>query len=180
MSVTIPDLLYAKQMDYRLWNILKHMANFLLPPEQPPPPPVTGINVQSLGNGNLDVTLVDSGAVNRGVNYFVEHADNPNFINPRIEDFGTSRTKVFHIGSNSRYVRAYSAYSNPHSTANTPTNFGGPAPTLVSAGGAATPVLQASTGSGTASTSGQQGGQGFGTQKQRVVKFARPLIPFIR
>jgi hypothetical protein len=168
-GVTIRNLDYLQRKDQRLYEALTDIQRALVPQSQDPPPAVTAISVASLGNGSVDVTIADGGAVNQGVNYWVEHADNPNFLNARPEDFGGSRTGVIAIGSGTRYFRAYSQYRYPWSLPNSPVVFGGFGnPTGVVGGGTATPILQPSTGSGTGSTNGQQASWGFGKIRVRA------------
>jgi hypothetical protein len=167
-QVQLPNLDYLRQKDPKLYETVKAIQGVLAPATQDPPPPVTAINVVSLGNGSVDVTFADGGPVNQGVNYFVEHADNENYTNARVEDLGASRGRVIAIGSPARAFRVYSQYNNPPSLPNEPTVFGGAGtPVFVSGGGPTTPPLQPSTGSGTASVTGQQPGQGFGRNTVR-------------
>ena len=169
-GVKIRNLDYIQRKDPKFYEALTDIQRALVPATQEPPPQVTGINVVTLGTGAVDVTFTDRGAVNQGVNYFVEHADNPNFSNPRQEDFGGRRNGVIVIGSGTRYFRVFSQYRYPWSLPNNPVVFGGVgAPTSVTGGGTATPALQASTGSGTASSNGQQGSWGFGRVRVRPV-----------
>jgi hypothetical protein len=165
--VEVRNLPYIQRKDVRIYEAFKDVRAALVPETQDPPPQVTAINVVSLGIGAVDVTFADGGAVNQQVNYFVEHADNPDFRNPRVEHFGPSRNRVIVIGSPARYFRVYSQYLYPPSQPNAPVNFGGATPTGVAGGGTSTPALQASTGSGTGNANGQQGSVGFGKVRVR-------------
>lgn len=166
-EVAVRNLDYIRKRDPRLYEALSDIRASLMPQTQDAPPPVTAINAVSLGNGAVDVTIADSGPVNHNVHYFVEHADNPQFLNPRPEHLGASRVAQIVVGTPDRYFRAYSQYVYPPSQPSAPVNFGGGTPTAINGGGTATPALQASTGSGTGATSGQNGGWGFGKVRVR-------------
>lgn len=167
--VKIRNLEYLRKKDVKLYEAIQDIQRFLPPAEQEPPPNVGNLSVLPLGNGAVDVTFADSGTVNQGVNYFVEHADNPDFRNARVEHFGASRNGTIVIGSGSRYFRVFSQYQNPHSLPSPPVIFGGPqGPFRVFGGGTPTPTLQPSTGSGTSSANGQQIGSGFGKIRIRT------------
>lgn len=80
------------------------------PNGQPEPPPaISGVDVSAM-NGHLSVAIQDDNPKFRGVRYFIETADNPNFTNPTIVDNGTSRNYNKFVGNKPMYVRAYSAY----------------------------------------------------------------------
>jgi len=124
----------------------------------------------------VHVSLTDNSALNRGVQYFTEiSANDPSFRQPIVFHHGTSRTPPpFPLPSKdgsgnaiSYYVRAYSQY--PGSPPSAPVVHGGAAsPTAVTLGGATELNLLPSTGSGTASGNGTQGGQGFGKSAVRL------------
>lgn len=124
-------------------------------PVQPPP------NIQSLDvsaqNGHFQVAIQDqSTGVSRQNQYFIEHADNPSFVNAHMVPLGQSRNANLFLGNVTRYFRAYSALpaSGPsqhvyHGSAQ--------APVAVSGGGSVGgPAFLASQGSGT-SAPGQTG-----------------------
>lgn len=125
--------------------------------------PITPPNIQSVAatgqNGVLHVSIQDqSSGLNRGVNYYVEHADNPSFVNAQIRNIGDSRSYTEFIGNATRYVRAYSAYPG---SANSSHAYHGSAsaPAAVSGGGSiGPPSYLPSQGSGT----GAAGQSGFG------------------
>jgi hypothetical protein len=134
---------------------------------QPPSPP-QNISVKA-ANGTVHVTLTDNSQRNRSLNYFLEHDTNPAFPNPHVVHLVASRGTFLNLpakdddnNAQSWYFRAYSMY--PGSTQ--PSShivFGGTsAPTPVSVGGTTQLTPLPSTGAGTASTTGQQGGKGFG------------------
>ena len=138
-----------------------------------PPPPLNAVNVKVSGE-YAHVTFDHSGDIQQGVHYFAEVATNPNFIGAHPIHFGTSRTRdPIHMAAldddgnpQSWYVRGYPQY--PGGGPATPVNFGGPEPTPVPVTGATRLTWQPSTGSGTASNSGQQIGWGFGKIARRA------------
>lgn len=138
-----------------------------------PPPPVNAINVKVSGE-YAHVTLAHSGDIQQGVHYFVEAANNANFIGARPIHFGTSRTRdPIHLAANNDagnpqnwYLRAYAQY--PGSDPSEPVAYGGTQPTAITTTGTTALTWNPSTGSGTASGNGQQAGWGFGKILRRV------------
>jgi hypothetical protein len=134
-----------------------------------PPDPPTTINVKAAG-GIAHVTITDNSQRSRALNYFVEHSTDPSFAQPHVAHLGASRGTFLNLpalndGGDAQpwYFRVYSMA--PGSSQRSPVQtFGGTAtPTPVSVGGSVQLTPLPSTGSGTASTGGQQGAQGFGT-----------------
>ena len=141
-----------------------------------PPPPVNSIQVSGTQSGNtitvpselLHLTLAHNGEVSKGVQYIHEIATEPNFLAPHIIDTGSSRSLFVHLPAKDSlgnpqvyYHRAYPQYhgSDPQK----PTVLGGlEAPTKIVMTGTSTTSLLPSTGSGTASAQGTQGGHGLG------------------
>lgn len=134
---------------------------------QPNAPPSIGGLAVTGQNGHFNIAIHDQGPIYRGVNYFVEHADNPNFTNPHVIDLGASRNHNIYLGNVTRYWRAYSSYGT--SAPGKPAYFGSqgiPAP--VRGGGlAGGPAFTASKGSGT-------GAVGAGLQGPGVAPFRSP------
>lgn len=134
----------------------------------PAPSPVQGLAVKA-ASGFVHVAITDNSPANKNLQYFVEYDTDPAFKQPHVIDMGASRTHPpFALPANndgaaaqSFYFRAYSQYHG--SPAGKKVNFGGTAPTAVSPGGTVNMTLLPSTGSGTASPFGTQGGQGLGT-----------------
>ena len=125
-----------------------------------PPPAIDGVTATA-ANGVLHVSVQHTAAdVRRGVTYYIEHADNPSFINPQIRNIGDSRSFSEFIGSQSRFVRASAAY--PGSATGPYQYHGGQAtPLSVNGGGAVGPSpYLPSQGSGTGAPG--QGGYGPG------------------
>jgi hypothetical protein len=140
-----------------------------------PPDPPQGINVKA-ANGLAHVTITDNSQRGRSLNYFLEHDTNPAFPAPHVVQLVASRGAFLSLpakddGGNAQhwYFRAYSM--NPGSAQRSAhVVFGGFAtPTAVNVGGSTSLTPLPSTGAGTASTTGQQGGQGFGS-----AQFAQP------
>lgn len=159
----------------------------------PPPPNVDSIQVQGTQANNvltcsseiLHWTLTHNQTVSKGIRYFSEIDTNPGFTQPHIIDHGTSRTGFLSLPTfssaenktNSQptnyYLRSYAQYqgSDPSQrtvfgnlNGSTVINMGGTG--TDSGNGSVTPLLS-STGSGTASPQGQQGGKGLGTVLSR-------------
>lgn len=142
----------------------------------PPPPPVNSIQVQGTQSGNvitapsehLHFTLTHNGEVKKGIQYITEIATEPNFLAPHILDHGASRSGFIHLPSQTNegiaqtyYLRSYAQYhgSDPAK----PTVLGGLAgATQIKMTGTSKCTLLPSTGSGTASPAGTQGGKGLG------------------
>lgn len=122
--------------------------------EPQPPQPQMGIQVTAR-DGWMHVALNDQGPLYRGVQYWVAHADNPNFTNAiHTQASGTEiRNHTEFIGNQTRYVHAYKSY--PWSSPTDPIVHGGATPIAVQGGGtSAGPLYLPSQGTGT-STAGQ-------------------------
>lgn len=145
----------------------------------PPPAPVNAIQVQGTFDSNtntitapselLHFTLTHNSSVRKGIQYISEISDNPDFTQPHVIDHGASRSAFVSLPSqdndgnpNSYYLRSYPQY---HGSDPAPrTTLGGPyAATKIVMTGTSRTSLLPSTGSGTASPDGQQGGKGLGT-----------------
>jgi hypothetical protein len=133
----------------------------------------SAVAVKAAG-GYVHVQITDNAELNKGIHYFTEADTNPSFTQPIVIAQGPSRTShPFPLPANDDdgnpqdwHFRSYSQY--PGSPASTKTVFGGQGgPTPVSVGGAVSLTLLPSTGSGTASPNGTQGGQGFGAVSVR-------------
>lgn len=128
---------------------------------QSPPPTINGLSVLA-ADGIFDVAITDNNAIQRGIIYFIEYSTTPQFSQPSGFCLGPWRTWRGQLGKGTLYWRAYSQY--PSSDPSTPVYFGNiNIPTPVAGGGTlAGPSYQASTGSGTATGNGSQGGSGYG------------------
>lgn len=142
-----------------------------------PPHPIDSIQVQGKQVGNvitapgeiLHYTLTHNQAVSKGVQYISEVSTDPNFIQPHVIDHGSSRSVFLTLPTfqndgvtpNVYYLRSYAQYHGSDPCKPTVLgNIGGAIQIKMSGLNAATPLP--STGSGTASPSGQQGGHGLG------------------
>lgn len=126
------------------------------------PPKLDSFNVTQDTVGNAYFGLQHNGNIQKGVSYFVEHADNPGFVGAHTVHLGASRNGVpLYIGNSTRYFRAYSMYQGNDQPSEI-TNFGGQTPTAVTGSGSAPATFQQSFGAGTAPTDGSQPGKGFG------------------
>jgi hypothetical protein len=142
-----------------------------------PPPKIDSIQVQGTQNGgtitvpseHLHWTLTHNQAIQKGVQYITEIATEPNFLQPHVVDHGCSRSGFLHLPTfqsdgvtpQRYFMRSYAQYhgSNPSE----PTVLGGLTnATQIKMTGTSGTTLLPSTGSGTASPTGQQGGHGLG------------------
>jgi hypothetical protein len=134
------------------------------------PPNVGGLNVTGR-DGSLHVAITDNSPIYRGIQYHLEHADNPHFINPIPISMGTARHVTIPIGNQTRYVRVASSYS-----VTAPSQWvyhGGSQPIGVNGGGMGPgPQFLPSQGSGTGAPG--EGLQGSGTKAFRSVNGAPP------
>jgi hypothetical protein len=151
-----------------------------------PPDPVDSVQVKGTFNPvtntitapseNLHWVLTHNSQVSKGVRYFSEIDSSPNFTQPHVHDHGTSRTGFLHLNTllddgktqQAYYLRSYAQY--PGSDPAKPTVVGGiNGATKILLTGTSIGTLLSSTGSGTASQTGQQGGKGLGTILTRPV-----------
>lgn len=112
-----------------------------------PPPAINGFNVKAQ-NGHFSFEIQDNNDIYRGINYIVEHADNPQFTNAEQIHLNSARNGSQFFGNVTKYFRAYSAYgpSNPSA----PRYHGGAQPIAVSGGGSVGgPASTVNQGSGT-------------------------------
>jgi hypothetical protein len=147
-----------------------------------PPHPIDSIQVQGTQVGNLVTcpgeilhhTITHNQAVQKGVRYFSEVDTNPSFTQPHVIDHGASRSSFLTLPTyqndnhtlNTYYLRSYAQY--PGSDPCKPTVFGGTGGALqIQMTGSNIATLLPSTGSGTASPQGQQGGKGLGVVLDR-------------
>lgn len=147
---------------------------------QPPDPP-KAINVKA-GSDHVHVTIEDPSNVRKGVQYHVEYSVNdPSFGTPHVEHLGPSRGRVLNLpakddaGAPINYT--FQAYAQYHgSDPSDKVVFGGKfSATAVQLSGASRLTLLPSRGSGTAPPDGSRGGQGLGTDLQRLPQ--GPKVP---
>lgn len=132
------------------------------PAQQPQSPPgVQNLTVRA-ENGHFRWAIQDQNVgIRRGIQYRVEYADNPNFVNPQpAGQAGDARNGHIFLGNGKYYFRAHSSYG---SSLPGPLVYhgGSGTPTAVQGGGTVPPsTLLASQGTGTGAPG--QGGQGPG------------------
>lgn len=134
----------------------------------PAPSPIQSLTVKGDGNGTVHAVISDNNPIQKNIHYFVEYANEPNFLQPHVVHLGTSRTMnpitlpAMDDNGNAQqfFFRGYSQYPGSHP--GPVIHFGGTTPTAVNTGGSVKLTLLSSTGSGTAQNSGQQSGSGFG------------------
>ena len=178
MPLSLRNLDYIRSKDPRLAETFKDLAEQFATLEsqvngsatgEPKAPPAINSLVVTAQNGHFSAAISDNNqSLYRGVGYFLEHADNPNFTDPQIIHLGTTRNWNGFLGNVTRFWRAYSAY--PGSPSSAPAYHGGNAIPQPVSGGGTVPgaVFQPSQGSGT----GAQGVglSGFGPVPYRGVK----------
>jgi hypothetical protein len=126
---------------------------------QPPPSPM-GIQVTAR-DGYAHIALNDQGPLYRGVQYWVQHASNPNFTDAiHTQASGTElRNHTEFIGNQTRYFRAYKSYAA--SGPSEPVIHGGATPIAVQGGGSITgPLFLSPQGTGTGPAAGAVSGPG--------------------
>jgi hypothetical protein len=136
--------------------------------DSPAPPPIDNLSVKAAGE-MVHFAITHSAKVSRNIRYFVEADNYPSFPRPLVTDLGSSRSShpltlpsLSDSGSQlSWYFRAYAQY--PGSKPSIPTVLGGVNnPTAIQLKGSTKLTPLNPTGSGTASTTGMQGGSGLG------------------
>jgi hypothetical protein len=128
------------------------------------------------------VTISDAQPLQRGAQYHVElSANDASFAQPHVEHLGSSRGRFVTLPTNDDAgapiqwrARAYAQYQGSQPGA--ATYFGGSAPTAFTMAGATNLTPLPSTGSGTASNSGQQGGWGLGKVLFRPAPAAKRAV----
>ena len=132
------------------------------------PPAINHVHVSTGPGGEFQIAITDNSPINRGINYWAEHADNPQFTNPHIIDMGQSRNHSVYMGSQKLYWRAYSSY--PGSDASVSVYHGNAAQPAAVQGGV--PGLRApSQGAGTGAAAQGTYGPGPVPTRQGAVGF---------
>jgi hypothetical protein len=127
-----------------------------------PPPAPDDFKVNTCAAGFAYFGIKHNGNIQRGIEYFIEHADNPAFQNAEVMPLGTSRNAPpLYIGNATRYFRCYAMYPGSNQPSGK-LNFGGTNPTAVTGQGSTAPNFTGSFGSGTCPTDGSVSGAGFG------------------
>lgn len=158
MGVQVRNLNDIRADDQKLFealtDIISQVHNIaeqgnLNPAAHPEPPPAISKLTVSASNGHFQAAIEDPNPIYRGVSYFVEHADNPNFTDSHTEHLGPSRNAHFFFGNATRYFRAYSSYGSTPASA--PAYHGSEAEPIAVTGGGSIPgpTFLRSQGSGT-------------------------------
>jgi hypothetical protein len=113
------------------------------------PPTIAGFNVVESG-GIHDLQITDNAPAYRGVNYFAEYSQTPDFSNAHQIDLGSSQNHRANLGSGVYYWRASSSYGT--SNASPFVYHGGAQALAVGSGSYAGPPMQP-----------RQGAQGYGS-----------------
>lgn len=173
-SFQVPHLDYLRQKEPRLAEALQSVQDALntlanqtgsAPQGSPVTPSTpTAISVTAAG-GIFDIAIQDNNPSNLGVgpDYFLEYSLTASFAQPVVIHLGPARNHRANLGNQTLYWRAYSQNGRA-SQPSAPVYFGTVTnPTPVVGGGATVgPNLLPSNGSGTAPTTGLQGGAGYG------------------
>jgi hypothetical protein len=134
----------------------------------PAPPQISAVNVQ-VAQGVHDVQIQDNSPVQRGVHYFLEYSNSPNFSGPSTKtlSLGPSKNTRIFLGNGTVYWRGYSSY--PTSSPSAPVYSGTETqPTPATGGGAISgPVGLPGAGSGTEPSTFSKPGAGFGFDPDR-------------
>ncbi len=155
-----------------------------------PPPPKQCIKVQGTQVGNvmtapieqLHWTINHTQEIHKHAQYFTEIETNANFTQPHVISHGASRSGFLHLptqdnngNTQTYFLRSYPQYMG--SDAQKHTTFGGAAgATQIQMTGSSKTSLLPSTGSGTASADGTQGGKGLGTNLVRSAPTSKRSI----
>ena len=103
------------------------------------PPAIAGFNVVESG-GIHDIQITDNAPAYRGVNYFAQYSQTPDFSNAYQIDLGSSQNHRANMGSGTYYWRACSSYAT-----SPPSSFvyhGGAQAVAVGSGSYAGPAMQ--------------------------------------
>jgi len=182
--VTQKDVYYVALFG-RIINSINNLAKNLgasAVGKNAPPPPIESINVSgpvpsngvvTLQSELLHWTLTHNAPVQKGIQYITEIDTSPNFIQPHVHDHGCSRSGFLwlpsHDANNNQltyYMRSYAQYhgSDPCKSY----VYGGRTAAIgINPTGTSQVSILNSTGSGTASPTGQQGGRGLGVDIER-------------
>jgi hypothetical protein len=168
-SPSYPNRDWIQQQDYR-WSeamdyIVQSYQNVAsklgvsTTAQTTPPPTISSLTVSKTSNGTLQAVIQDNNPISWGIKYFLEHSTTPNFAQPHVIDVGQSRQwNGPDISKDFPYWRAYSMYPGQTEASQVVYHNG---PIL-------TAPVQSSTGSGTSSGNGRQGGTGFGLVQNRT------------
>lgn len=170
---------YLRQRETVVSNVARYAAvgteNELAAPAAP-----ASVNVKVSGE-MAHITITDPNTAQRGGQYHLELATNPQFSQPHVVHLGSTRGHFVTLPTNDDtgakhtwYARAYQQL--PGSQPGPVTNYGGATAAGFQMQGATNMTPLASTGSGTASTNGQQGGWGLGRTQFRAAPAAKRAV----
>lgn len=130
------------------------------------PPQIGALTVKASGE-TVHATINEPNQINNQIEYFLEYANEPNFLAPHVAHLKSARGHFLTLPAKNDagdaqpwYFRAYSQY--PGSKPSAPVYFGGKTPQKVTLSGTTQLTPLTSTGSGTATSTGGQGGWGRG------------------
>ena len=176
------ELEEARQQNPSLGNLLRRMvgainnmansAGVSATGKAAAPPNIGALNVKASGE-IVHLTISDTSPIQKPIEYFIEHSTEPNFTNPYVVHLVSSRNAFLNLPSKTDggasqkwYFRAYSQQLG--SDPSTPVYYGGKTPVGITLSGSTQLTPLTSTGSGTASNTGGQGGWGRGKVQQRA------------
>jgi len=157
------------------FSAIEQQTNSNISSEPSAPPNPQALDVAAL-NGHFTFAITDqSQGLARGVQYHIEHADNPGFVNAQPIHLGPFRNGHVYLGDDIRYFRAYSSY--PGSPNSNHVYFGGQAmPKAVRGGGdVGAPQFLPSRGSGTSAEAQMGTGPGPIQVRSAVSGFNWPI-----
>jgi hypothetical protein len=157
------------------FSAIEQQTNSNISAEPSSPPNPQALDVSAL-NGHFTFAITDqSQGLARGVQYHIEHADNPGFVNAQPIHLGPFRNGHVYLGDDTRYFRAYSSY--PGSPNSNHVYFGGQAtPKAVRGGGSVgAPQFLPSRGSGTSAEAQMGTGPGPIQVRSPVSGFNWPI-----
>jgi len=129
-----------------------------------PPPQISAVTVTPKGGGVHQVTIQDNNPIERGVEYFAEYSQTPDFSTFTSVPMGPSRQVDVPVGTGPVYWKAYSAKKT--SAPSAPIYHGGTeaAPAAVDSQGTTAAVSAGipGTGTGTEPSTDPRGSAGYG------------------
>lgn len=144
MAFNVKNIDYIRNQDPKLAEALESLAaahsnhvqqtNGASTGDPIPPPAINRLHVTA-ADGHFSAAITDNGNIYRGVQYYIEHADNPAFKSPTVVHLGDSRNWHSFLGNTTRYFRAYSSYQSSGPSAAI-YHGGSNAPSPVAGGGA--------------------------------------------
>lgn len=109
------------------------------------PPPVQQVTVTPHPQG-VDVSIKHEGQFYQGLEYYVDYADNPSFVNARTEHIGQTRNAIIPVGQWNGYYQVRASYPSGISTR--PVLNGGAVAQMVRGGSTSAVAMQPTQGCG--------------------------------